>query len=98
MVKLRGELDLYNSHLVREALFAAAAESPERLVVDMSDVRFVDSTALGVLIESRTKLANRDAFLLAACGMETKRALEISGLDRHFKLHDSIDGALGAGL
>jgi len=96
VVKLAGELDLYNSHLVREALFAAAAEGPERLVVDMADVRFVDSTALGVLIEARTKLANRDAFLLAACGMETKRALEISGLDRHFKLHDSLDGALGA--
>ena len=44
---------------------------------------FVDSTALGVLIEARAKLENRQAFLLAAPGLETHRALTISGLDQH---------------
>ena len=51
---------------------------------------------LGVLIEGRTKLPNRKAFLLAAPGLETKRALQISGLDRHFSVHDSVDEALAA--
>jgi anti-anti-sigma factor len=59
----------------------------------LSAVKFIDSTALGVLIEARTRLANRKGFLLAAPGVETRRALEISGLDRHFSVHDSVEQA-----
>jgi anti-sigma B factor antagonist len=98
VVRLTGELDLYNAHEVRRALFAAAAESPERLVVDLSDVRFIDSTALGVLVEARRQLPNRRAFLLASPGLETSRALQISGLDRHFSVHGSLADALAARL
>jgi anti-anti-sigma factor len=96
VVSLAGELDLYNAHEVREALLECCAEGPARLVVDLSGVKFIDSTALGVLIEARTRLENRRGFLLAAPGLETKRALEISGLDRHFAVHDSLDAALAA--
>ena len=96
VVALTGELDLYNAHLVRDALLGAAERSPERLVVDLAEVTFIDSTGLGVLVETRTRLANRRAFLLVAPGVETRRALEISGLDRHFALHDTLDGALSA--
>jgi anti-sigma B factor antagonist len=94
VVSLAGELDLYNAHEVREALLECAAETPTRLIVDLSGVKFIDSTALGVLIEARTRMENRRGFLLAAPGLETKRALEISGLDRHFAVHDSLDSAL----
>lgn len=98
VVSLAGELDLYNAHEVREALLECCAESPNRLVVDLSGIKFIDSTALGVLIEARTRMENRRAFLLAAPGLETRRALEISGLDRHFAVHDSLDAALAASV
>jgi anti-sigma B factor antagonist len=96
VVRLSGELDLYNAHEVRAALLDACAAGPERLVVDLSAVQFVDSTMLGALVEARTKLANKQAFLLAAPGDETRRALEISGLDRHFAVHETVEGALAA--
>ena len=98
VVSLAGELDLYNAHEVRDALLECTAEGPERLVVDLSGVKFIDSTALGVLIEARTRMENRRGFLLAAPGLETRRALAISGLDRHFAVHDSLDDALAATL
>jgi len=98
VVSLAGELDLYNASTVREALLACCAESPERLIVDLSGVKFIDSTALGVLIEARTRLPNRQSFLLAAPGLETRRALEISGLDRHFSVHESVEQARVAAL
>jgi anti-sigma B factor antagonist len=96
VVRLAGELDLYNAHAVREALLACCEEAPERLIVDLTDVKFIDSTALGVLIEARTRLPNRRGFLLAAPGLETRRALEISGLDRHFTVHETLAGAHAA--
>ncbi len=95
VVRLAGELDLYNASAVRQALFEACSSGPpERVVVDLSEVDFIDSTALGVLIEARTKLPNRKAFMLASAGLETKRALQISGLDRHFAVHDTVPEAL----
>ena len=96
VVRLGGELDLYNAVEVRTALADACAAAPERLVVDLGEVEFIDSTALGVLIETRTKLKNRDGFLLAAPGLETRRALQISGLDKLFTVHDTVPEALGA--
>ena len=96
VVKLAGELDLYNAAQVRKALVDACADSPERVVVDLTEVEFIDSTGLGVLIEARRTLPNNRAFLLAAPGLETRRALEISGLDRHFGVHESVSEALVA--
>jgi anti-sigma B factor antagonist len=95
VVRLSGELDLYNAATVRDAL-VAAAEAANRLVVDLSAVRFIDSTALGVLIEARSRLQNRSEFFLASPGLETRRALEISGLDRHFNVRETVDSALAA--
>jgi len=96
VVHLRGELDLYNAHEVRETLLSCTAEDPGRLVVDLGDVKFIDSTALGVLIEARSRLEDRQGFVLAAPGPETRRALEISGLDRHFNIHSTVDEALAS--
>jgi anti-sigma B factor antagonist len=96
VVSLVGELDLYNAEEVRGALLDATAGEPGVLVVDLEEVRFIDSTALGVLIEARSRLANRGGFRLAAPGLETRRALEVSGLDRHFLVHDTVAEALEA--
>lgn len=96
VVRLAGELDLYNAHQVREALLACSAENPARLVVDLGEVQFVDSTALGVLVEARSRMEDKQAFLLAAPGVETRRALEVSGLDRHFNVRESVDEALAS--
>jgi len=98
VVSLAGELDLYNADAVRAALLECCNEEPERLVVDLAQVRFIDSTALGVLIEARSRMASRRGFMLAAPGLETRRALEVSGLDRHFSVHETPADALAAPL
>jgi anti-anti-sigma factor len=96
VLSLAGELDLYNAEEVRGALLDACAGEPNLLVVDLEGVTFIDSTALGVLIEARSRMADRSGFRLAAPGLETRRALEVSGLDRHFLVHDTVAEALEA--
>jgi anti-sigma B factor antagonist len=98
LIRLGGELDLYNAQDVRETLLEASSDSPQRIVVDLGEVEFIDSTALGVLIEARSRMTDGRAFLLAAPGLETRRALKISGLDRHFSVHDTVPAALDAEL
>ena len=94
VVRLAGELDLYNAPMIREALLAALETQPDRIVIDLHEVAFVDSTALGVLLETRSRLEQRDNFVLAAPGAETRRTLQVSGLDRQLAVADSVDAAL----
>lgn len=93
ILRLAGELDLYNAEDVRGALAQAVESDPKKIVIDMSEVQFVDSTALGVLIEARSKLGRSD-LVLAGPQLETRRTLQVSGLDRHLPVHDSVDDAL----
>src|ERR1041385_9113176 len=98
VIHLAGELDLYNADEIRSAIVEAIGAGDRRVVIDMADVEFVDSTALGVLIEARPKIG-ADGLRpprppLAAPQLETRRALQVSGLDRHLSVHDSVDDAL----
>jgi anti-anti-sigma factor len=95
VLRLGGELDLYNADELREALTRAIMAGSTRIVVDLTQVEFLDSTALGVLIEARSKLG-RDGLRLAGAQIETRRTLQVSGLDRHLAVHDTVDEALAA--
>lgn len=96
VVSLAGELDLYNAEEVRASLLERCAEKPDVLVIDLEQVRFIDSTALGVLIEAHSRMDDRRGFRLAAPGVETRRALEVSGLERHFLVYETVTEALDA--
>jgi anti-sigma B factor antagonist len=93
VVLLGGELDLYNAEEVRSVLAEAIDDGTSLIVVDLAEVEFVDSTALGVLLEARSRLG-ADGLALANPRLEIRRALEVSGIDRHLAVHDSVDQAL----
>jgi anti-sigma B factor antagonist len=96
IIRLAGELDLYNAEEVSAALGQASGEAPERLVIDLAEVTFVDSTALAALVEAKKEVRPATQFLLAAPGTDVRRALEVSGLGQHFDVRDSVDEALAA--
>ena len=93
VLRLAGELDLYNSADVAAALEELATDGPGRVIIDLSDVAFVDSTALGTLVEARGRIG-RDGLVLVAPAPDVARALEVSGLDQHFMVRGSVDEAL----
>ena len=96
LVRAQGELDLYAAPEFKRLLAETIESGKVRIVVDLTDAAFMDSTALGVLVEARSRMEDRQAFLLAAPGAETRRALEVSGLDRHFNVRESVDEALAS--
>jgi anti-anti-sigma factor len=54
VLRVAGEVDLVNAHELAAALVAAAGEG-ERLVVDLREVPFMDSTGLRSIIETRER-------------------------------------------
>lgn len=96
VVSVAGEVDLYTATLLRQALAAALEPDLCRVVVDLAECEFVDSTAIGTLIEANKRLNERNSrlALVAPCS-HVQRAIELMGLDNVFALHDSRASALG---
>lgn len=93
VIVLGGELDLYNADDIRSALAGVIDDEPRCVVVDMAEVEFIDSTALGVLIEARSRLGD-NRLRLAAPQLGTKRTLEVTGLDRQLPVYETVEAAL----
>ena len=97
VVALQGEIDLYNADEVRAVLEQECAARPARLLVDMSEVVFLDSTALHALLLVRTWLPNWRGLTLVSPRQPVRRALEATGVDRVLRIRVATsEGVLGA--
>jgi anti-anti-sigma factor len=79
VVRLGGELDLAASHTVQRAL----AHLDGRVVVDLSDLRFLDSTGIRAFVIAHQRLVEQGgAFVVRSPQAQVRRVLEIAGMDR----------------
>jgi anti-sigma B factor antagonist len=88
-----GDLDAFTAPEFKSQLFAALDSGFERVVLEMSECEFVDSTGLGVLVAS-LKHARGRTMALASPSPEVRRVLEIVGLDRVLPVYGSRTEAL----
>ena len=97
IVTLAGEVDIYTAPRFKECLLELIDGGSERLVVDLSGVTFIDSTALGVLIGGVRRVnASGGAMALVVTSRPVERVLSITGLDRVFAIHESLEAAVAA--
>jgi anti-sigma B factor antagonist len=97
LIRLRGEVDIYTAPRLKERLLELLDGGATGVVVDLSGVTFIDSTALGVLIGGVRRLhdvGGRMALVVATRPVE--RLLTITGLDRVFSIHDTREAAVAA--
>ena len=79
----RGEIDIQGAPLLWDRIAAVIPDVRERLVIDLSETRFIDSTALTVLIKALKRLRNSGAELvLRAPNKSVRKLLNITGLDQ----------------
>ena len=97
VVAVSGEVDVYAAPALRDGL-TELLQSGKSVVVDLTDVGFLDSTGLGALVAARTAASERGAALPLVCTHQRiLKLFTITGLDSVFKIHDTVDAAL-AGL
>jgi anti-sigma B factor antagonist len=96
--ELSGSLDIATSPTVRAALNEASDHGNHRLVVDLSNVDFLDSTGLGALIgaQRRAKEVDGDVRVVAREG-QILRLLRITGLLKVFSVYPTLQDALTNG-
>ncbi|MCW2770843.1 MAG: anti-sigma factor antagonist [Aeromicrobium sp.] len=94
IVEVGGEIDVYTAPRLREAIVAAIDEGHTRLIIDVQKVDFLDSTGLGVLVGALKRVRADDGSLDIVCTQERiLKIFQITGLDKVFGLHRSVDEA-----
>jgi anti-sigma B factor antagonist len=88
VAQIRGEIDLHNSPELRRAILdVLLAAKPKRLVLNLQQVPYMDSSAIAVLVESLQKLRKTGGKLcLTNLQPRVKGLLEIARLDSIFVL------------
>ena len=96
VVGVHGELDVTSSQRFDDCLSEAAADS-DRVILDLSGVDFMDTTALAVIVGHwRRQVAADGMFLLAGARYRYTKALWITGLADRLPMYDTVDDALAA--
>jgi anti-sigma B factor antagonist len=97
VVAVSGEIDLFTAPELKAALVDGIEAGRTRVVVDLTETTFLDSTALGVLIGAVKRLRSREGVLtIVNTDANIAKTFEITGLDQIFTIRPTRDEAVEA--
>jgi anti-anti-sigma factor len=98
VARVRGELDLSNTVDIGDALAAVGEEAALGLVVDMTELRHIDSAGVRLLFDLRRRLGLRRRHLALAVPPDARirAVLEMSAVDEAVAVRESVDDACDA--
>lgn len=97
VVRVTGEMDIYGAPRLREQLIDLVNEGEQRIIVDLDQVGFIDSTGLGVLIGALKRVRNNGGDMrVVATTDPVVRTMRITGLHRVFVPYPSVGDAVAA--
>ena len=93
-----GEVDMSNAATVRQQIAESVTSDEDALIVDLSELAFMDSAGLHSLIELGTVLSERRQQLLLCVphGTPIERAMDIIGLPSAVSVHSDRGKAMEA--
>jgi anti-sigma B factor antagonist len=90
-----GDVDLYSSPELRKALVDAIDRKLSPIVVNLSDVTYIDSSGVATLVEGLQLSAKYGGkFRLVGLNDHVFEVFKLARLQRVFTIHDSVDEAL----
>lgn len=97
VVRGSGRMNMVAAQQVRGVIADAVDGGNTKVVVDLSDVSFIDSSGLGALIASlKTARQAGGDLRIAAPSEQVRTVLQLTNLDRVLRPHDSVEDAIGA--
>jgi len=96
IISLTGEMMLgYEAQDFQEAISGSLEKNKKKIVVDLSNLEFISSWGIGILIHAYTTVINQQgSFTLAAVPDIVNNALQKTKLDTIFQKFDSVEEAL----
>lgn len=95
IVVLHGELDVALAPRLKALLKDTIEQGKKKIVVDMKDVLFVDSSCLGVMVNAhKLAVSLQSAIKFARSSEQVRKIFELTRTDKHLSFHTTIDEAL----
>ncbi len=92
MIRVAGDVDMYTSPSLRDALVPFFKKNVMAVVVDLSRVSFMDSSGIATLVEGLQWSRKQDRqFILAGLGDTVSNALSLTKLDNVFTIHKNAE-------
>lgn len=90
-------LDAHNSQQFKEYLAQLWEQGTKYLILDLTEVRFVDSSGLGALLSGHKNATLKEGrFILAGVQTRVQSMFELTRLHRVFEIQLSVDNALAS--
>jgi anti-sigma B factor antagonist len=98
VVAVSGEVDLYSSPKMRDAVINSVSKKSPHVVVDLSGVSYMDSSGIATLVEAlqATKRV-KGRLVLAGLTERVREVFELARLESVFELKDTVEAALEGG-
>lgn len=90
-VSVAGEVDLATAPELDTVLLAAIVNQPQEIVIDLTDVSFLDSTGLGVIVRALKRTRERGTSLnIIASNERVLKVFAITGLDSVLSIYPTL--------
>jgi len=94
LVTLAGECDLHTGRQLRDVLTSEVSRGTRRMILDLGDLAFMDSTGMQVLLSVHTVLSVRGGTMaLVSPQPVVARILELTGADQYIPVYGSLEEA-----
>lgn len=94
VIELEGEVDVYTAPQLKQQVIGVLESGAKELIVDLTKVDYLDSTALGVLIGGLKRMREADGNMTLICpSPRIRRVFEITGLDKIFDIYNTREDA-----
>jgi len=78
----------------KDAMRAVTADGPDHVILDLSQVNFVDSSGLGAIIAAMKQMGAGRRLDLAGLTPDVAKVFRLTRMDTVFVIHDRADGAV----
>jgi anti-anti-sigma factor len=94
LLRLAGLLDAFSEPTFRKVLDKCTEEGPFNIILDLSQIDFIDSSGIGALVQIAKKIQNSGGSLQLITNPRVMQTVKMVRLEQFFKLQPSVEAAL----
>lgn len=92
--RLTGLLDAFSEPTFRKVLEAKIGEGPNNIILDLSQIDFIDSSGLGALVQLAKQAQNSQGSFQIVSNARVTQAVKLVRLEKFLSLQGTVEGAV----